>query len=143
MFNLAAPITNLETQSAVVGARPTGSGDGVDISFWRGAFGNGSLLPLNASWFIRSDGADCTLTSPAGGTRGLEVWLWKANKAGTFKWHLTGYLMGGDDISIVDASGGACGPLAMIGGATRLCIAGSNTAGRSPTYFVEPVEVNS
>lgn len=141
--NLAAALTPLETLSAIVGARPATANDGVAVTSWLKAFGNGGMLPVNATWFITSDGADCTIDSPAGGAGGAELWAYKANKAGVKKWRIFGYLMGGDQIPIVDAAGGAMGPLVLVVGIERIAIAGTPSGGRSPTYHFEPVEVQS
>jgi hypothetical protein len=140
MSNQATALTHLETASAVVSTtRPTDNTHGVSLAAWLVA----NIRYVNATWIIKSDGTNCTIDSPTGGANGVEVWVYKANKAGVSSWLLVGYLMGGDIVPIVAASGGAAGPLLMIASATRVCIAGTPTVGRSPTYTIEPVEVQS
>lgn len=139
-INKANALTQYETTATAVSAtRPTTANDGASLATWIAD----RIKCVNASWFITGDGADCTIDSPTGGSSGVEVWIYKANKAGTSKWRLIGYLMGGDVIPVVDASGGAAGPLLMIADATRIAICGTPSGGRTPTFIIEPVEVTS
>lgn len=138
MEQLAAPLVALETGTAIVGPRPLTVNDGVDVTPWSANLG--AFRFATASWHIRDDGADCSV-GPIAGALGVEVWMLKVNKATVKKWFLFGYLWGlGNAIPIFTAQGGAIGQLTCPGFGSRIAIVGLPTAGRSPTYYLEPIE---
>lgn len=132
----ALALTQLETAAVAIGARPSAAGDGVDITTWKV---NGQFGHVNCTAYIKSDGAGaCTVTSPSGGSHGVEVWIGKTNNAGVFHWWLVGYLNGGVDVDVPNNVGSAFSlELAAIG--SRLALAGVPSA-HAPTYYFEPIE---
>ena len=114
-----------------IGARPTLSSDGVDITSWSTAGGGG---PIAAACLIDGS-AGATIASPTGGTAGPEVWAYILAQ-----WYLVGYLNNGVTIPIDGDTQGFATQLSGIGIATRLYVAGTVSAGTATAKYV-PMEV--
>src|ERR1051326_7244058 len=110
----------------VTATRPSLATDGVDVTGWRD---NGAFSPPLAGMFISGTVA-LTLNSPAGGTRGAELYGWRLSK-----WWLIGYLNDGNAIDVVSADVGYAQEVDILGIFTRLAVVGSVTAGVATAEF--------
>ncbi len=140
-MELSLPLVAYETlAAAVLSARPTVAGDGVDITGWRSPVG-GAYSFVNCTGYIQKVGADVTVTKlAASNAQGVEVWGMKAKKSGTSYWWLEGVLNGGSDI-IVAGAGGFSFPLVLSTIFDRLAIVGTSSDGAHiPNFFFEPIE---
>ena len=119
------------TTPANVGARPSGAGDGVDISSW--SSGTDVTGPERVCLLL--DGSQAaTVDGPSGATTGAEVWGY----LGTI-WYLLGYLHDGADIPITGNAQGFALELGGVGIFDRLAVAGDVSAG-TVTYSFAPME---
>lgn len=109
-------------QHAISADRPTTAVDGQSITSWRvnGAFS----MPL-AAVMIDGDQA-LTLSSPTGGTEGVELWGYVLGQ-----WWRIGVLHNGADIPIAGNLQGFVQQIQIIGIFERLCIAGTLSAGNA------------
>lgn len=105
-------------------ARPALSTDGCDITGWRD---NGVFAPPLACMLISGDEA-MTLTSPSGGSRGMELYGWRVT-SGSGMWWLIGYLNDGQDIAIASAILGYGQEVEILGVFTRLFVAAGGVPG--------------
>lgn len=115
--------------TVTVGARPSSATDGVDITSWRT---NGTFTGAMAAVFL-SGSATATITSPTGGSSGVELWGYRMSK-----WWLIAELRDGRDISVT-ATTGYAQAVNVIGVYDRLAIAGTVSVG-SATAQLGPIE---
>lgn len=112
--------------TAIVTDRPVGALDGVDISAWRD---NGVFAPPLAGMFVSGSEA-LTLTSPAAGARGAELYGWRMSK-----WWLIGYLNDGLEIEIGGVDQGYAQEVNILGIFTRLAVVASISSGTADVTF--------
>jgi hypothetical protein len=143
MIGTVRAIADLETSHvSISSSRPSGNSDGVDISSWHAYTSNGGTGPTGLSAcmvVLAGDGTDRTISSPTGGTAGVEIHAQILLADNTKKWCLVGTLDNGSNVA-VPGSGAAMRELALIGYAQRLAVAGTPSAG-TPTYFFQPLAV--
>lgn len=138
MTDTVRAVPSLETSEVAISAtRPTQDTDGVDISSWHAFTSAGALTACAA--FLNGDGTDRTVSSPTGGSGGVEVHAQVLRKNGTKRWALVGFLDSGAAVA-VPGNGMAGRELALVSFARRLAIAGTPSAG-APTYFFQPLAV--
>jgi hypothetical protein len=118
--SLVAMLEEKLVQVAVTAARPAIGSDGVDVTSWRI---NGSFSTPLAALFVDGDRA-MTITSPTGGTAGVELWGYRLAQ-----WWLIGILNKGDDIVIAGAAQGYACECDVVGIFESLAIAGTVSAG--------------
>lgn len=106
--------------SIAIGARPTAPGDGVDVTNW---LESGVFCGAMAAVFIGGNGADGTLTAPASGDCGVELWGYRLSK-----WWLISGLRDGRDIAVYSDGRGYSQAVNVIGVFNRLAVAGSGVA---------------
>lgn len=128
--NLVARLADKLVQGAV-GARPTLAGDGIDVTSWRTGAAFSSPRAV-----AQIDGTvAATLSSPAGGAKGPEVWGYV-----DAQWWLIGYLNNGQDVPIVGNLQGFAQELDVIGIFDRIAIAATVSAGAA-TAKLYPIDV--
>ena len=116
--------------------RPALATDGVDITGWRD---NGTFAPPLAAMMISGDEA-MTLTSPAGGSRGVELYGYSVLN-GSGKWWLIGYVNDGQDIAIASATLGYAQEVDVLGVFTRLAVvAGGIPGGHTALAQFAPID---
>lgn len=129
MVQMSSLLTSLRSSSANVGARPASAGDGVDITPWR----LGGFAPRQA--LVTLDGSTgITLTAPASGLVGVEVWGLVFGA-----WKFFGSLNGQQQIVIASATLGFTEELDDLAAFTRLLIAGTPSTG-TVAYTFCPLE---
>lgn len=129
MTNLVAPLWEKITAASAIGARPTLVTHGADITPWRKSL----FTPPDAVVLIDGSVA-ADLTSPAGGTEGVELWGYIRSL-----WKFLGVLKAGGTIHIVSATQGHAEQVTDVGLADRLAIAATVSAGASTATFA-PLE---
>lgn len=112
--------------------RPSGEGDGIDITSWRISTG-GQKGPAICALFLEGSEA-LTLESPTGGLDGPEIWGWRLSA-----WWRLGYLNNGLPIPIVSSTQGFATQIDGVGIFDRIAIAGTPTAG-SVTANLIPIQ---
>lgn len=123
--------------TTIATARPASSSDGVDITGWRD---NGTFAPPLAVMMISGDEA-MTLTSPSGGTRGVELYGYSGGTGGSNKWWLIGYLNDGLDIVVASAILGYAQEVDILGVFTRLAVVASGVpGGHTATAQFAPID---
>ena len=122
--------------TVISAARPSLATDGVDITSWRD---NGTFAPPLAAMMISGDEA-MTLTSPAGGTRGVELYGYSVLN-GSGHWWLIGYVNDGQDIVIASATLGYAQEVDVLGVFTRLeVVAGGIPVGHTALAQFAPID---
>lgn len=117
---LLAMIESQLVTVAVAAARPSLAGDGVDITSWRT---NGEFSSRMAALFLDGSAAQ-TLTSPTGGTKGVELWGYRLSQ-----WWLIGIINNGEDVVIVGTGQGFACEIDVVGIFEKLAIAGTPSTG--------------
>ncbi len=113
---------------------PSTSGHGIDVTTWK----QGGYMFQRLLVYIEGDGTARTLDKPTGGAGGPELWTYRKDASGSFKWWLLAYLNGGVVCPIPAAGGRVLDGLSM-GIGDRLALVGKVSAG-ALTYAFEPVE---
>lgn len=109
--------------------RPSGEGDGVDITSWR-ISSDSQMGPAICAAFI--DGSEAlTINSPTGGLDGPEIWGWRLSQ-----WWRLGYLNNGLPIIIVGATQGFATQIEGVGIFDRLAVSGTPTVGTATAKLV-------
>jgi hypothetical protein len=130
MNRLIAPLWELLTLGAVVGARPSAAGDGVDIAAWRKSAYTPELAVVLLDGTLAAG-----LTAPGGGADGVELWGYVNSL-----WKFMGSLKSGGQINIIGATQGYAEEVQHVGIATRLAIAATVSAGVVTATFA-PLEL--
>jgi len=138
--NLRAPTAGSEP---TLGARPTGAGDGIDLTQWAIQLGLGPY----STWWIEATLVCTVATStiaaiagaPAGS--GVELWTYDEDGDGTLRWNLCGYVNGGATIQVVQNMGYKL-PLEWVAKARRFALAGTVGGGGTIKYSAIPVEAH-
>jgi hypothetical protein len=128
--SLVAAVDNKLVQVNVTAARPSGPGDGVDITTWRT---NGVFASLQAIVHIDGDGG-MTIASPTGGALGVEIWGYRLAQ-----WWRVGYLNDGAAVDIAGNLQGYATIVDDVGIFDRLAIAGTASDGTAVAKLV-PLE---
>ncbi len=109
-----------EVTTAVSATRPSGGAAGVDVTSWRQ---NALFGPPLAAVFLDGSAAQA-LTSPTGGTSGVELWGYVKSE-----WWLIGYLNNGTQIDIVGSTQGFAQEMQVMGIFERLAVAATMSTG--------------
>lgn len=135
-MELVQPLTSLYTAALafVDDTKPTTGGHGIDVSTWK----QGSYTFTRLLVYLEGDGSGQTLDKPTGGAGGPELWTYRKDSSGAFKWWLIAYLNGGV-VCPIPASGGRICDGASLAIGDRLAVVGKLSAG-ALTYAFEPVE---
>ena len=115
--------------TATIAARPALATDGVDITTWRTS---STFTGAMAAVFIAGS-TTATVTSPSGGSSGVELWGYRMTK-----WWLIAELRDGRDISVTSTTGYSQA-VNVIGVYDRLAVAGTVSAGTA-TAQLAPIE---
>jgi hypothetical protein len=118
-------LKNMVTGTHPIGARPTLSTDGVDITAW--ASGSGQFP--DCSVFIDGDQA-MNINVPAGGLEGVELWGYQFSQ-----WWLIGSLHDGAVIRIAADGQGFSQELQDLGDFDRLYVSGTPSIGTATAKF--------
>lgn len=115
-----------ERTVAVTSTRPNLASHGVDITSWRD---NGRFASALAGIFLEGSAAQ-TLSSPTGGTRGVELWGYVRER-----WWLVGAINNGDTVEIAGATQGFVQEMNVIGVFERLAVAATASVGTTTARF--------
>ena len=128
-MSLISMIESKLVTATVTAARPSGAGDGVDITSWRWS-GIGIGAPAWAALFL--DGSEAqTLASPTGGDEGPELWGYAMSQ-----WWRIGVINNGADVAIAGATQGAASRISVIGIFDRLALAATPSVGTCTVKLV-------